>query len=271
MLKFCKNIIENFMKDKVAIITGSTSGIGLGIAKRLAKEGVNIVINGFGDKNEIVQIQESLQDNYGIKTLYSSADLTNPDEIKLMIEMSAAKLGSIDILINNAGIQHVSPIEDFPDDMWEKIIRLDLIANYYTTKYSLKYMRENKWGRIINIASAHALVASPFKSAYVSAKHGILGLTKTIALEVAKENITVNSICPGYVRTPLVENQIDATAKARGISKDEVINNVMLGPQATKKFIEITEVADLTAFLCTDSAKSITGAGLQIDGGWTSQ
>lgn len=259
------------MKDKVAIVTGSTSGIGLGIAKKLAKEGANIVLNGLGDKNEIFKIQESLELEYGVKVIYSPSDLSKPDEIKHMIEMCDEKLGGVDILVNNAGIQHVSPLESFDDEKAELLFRVLLVANYYTTKYALASMRRKKWGRIINIASAHALVASPFKAPYVAAKHGVLGFTKSVALEVAKENITCNSICPGYVKTPLIEKQIPDTAKARNITEEEVINDVLLGQQATKKFVEISQVADLVAYLCTDSASSITGAGLQIDGGWTSQ
>jgi len=258
------------MKNKVALITGSTSGIGLGVAKKLAGEGNDIILNGFGDLDQINKISKSIEDEFNVKTFFSSADLTNPAEIINMIETAAAQMGSIDILVNNAGIQHVSPIEDFPDDKWEKVLRLDLIASFYTTKYSIKYMKSAGWGRIINIASAHGLVASPFKSAYVAAKHGVVGMTKSVALELAKDNITCNAICPGYVKTPLVLNQIKDTAKARGISEEDVINNVMLGPQATKKFVEISEVADLASYLCSNSASSITGASLTIDGGWTS-
>jgi 3-hydroxybutyrate dehydrogenase len=258
------------MKNKVALITGSTSGIGLGIAKKLASDGNDIVLNGFGDIDEINKIVQSIQSEYHVRALFVAADLTQPKDVINMIEISAKQMGSIDILVNNAGIQHVSPIEDFPDDKWEKVLRLDLIASFYTTKYSIKHMKAGGWGRIINIASAHGLVASPFKSAYVAAKHGVVGMTKSVALELAKDNITCNAICPGYVKTPLVLNQIKDTAKARGISEEDVINNVMLGPQATKKFVEISEVADLVSYLCSNSASSITGASLTIDGGWTS-
>jgi 3-hydroxybutyrate dehydrogenase len=259
------------MKGKSAIVTGSTSGIGLGISKALAAQGCNIVLNGFANENEVKKISDEIGALHKVKVLYHPADLTKPDDIKDLISFSSSELGSLDILINNAGVQHVCAIEDFPDDKWEFIIRLDLIAAFYTIKYAIPHMKKNHFGRIINIASAHGLVASPYKSAYVAAKHGILGLTKTVGLELAKDNITCNSICPGYVKTPLVLNQIVDTAKARGISEEEVINNVMLGPQATKKFVEISEVADLVLFLCKESSSSITGASLSIDGGWTSQ
>lgn len=259
------------MKGKVAIVTGSTSGIGLGIAKTLANQGCSIVLNGFGKLEEIENTRQLLEKDYGISALYHGADLTKPVEIADLIKKTTEQFGKIDILINNAGVQHVAPIDEFPDEKWELIIRLDLIASFYTIKACLPYMKKNNFGRVINIASAHGLVASPFKSAYVAAKHGIVGLTKTVALEVAQQNITVNAICPGYVKTPLVLGQITATSKAKHISEEEVINNVMLGPQATKRFVEIDEIAEFVLYLCSDKAKSITGAALSIDGGWTSQ
>lgn len=259
------------MNKKVALVTGSTSGIGLGIIKTLASNGMNVVLNGFGDASAIKQLTQTITQDYGVKALFHNADLTKPAEISDMIKTTISELGSIDILVNNAGVQHVAPIDEFPDEKWELIIRLDLIASFYTIKHSLPIMKKNGFGRIINIASAHGLVASPFKSAYVAAKHGIVGLTKTAALEVAKLGITVNAICPGYVKTPLVLNQISDTAKARGISEEEVINNVMLGPQATKKFVEIKEVAELVLYLCSENASSITGTAISIDGGWTAQ
>jgi 3-hydroxybutyrate dehydrogenase len=259
------------MKGKSAIITGSTSGIGLGISKTLAANGYNILLNGFASEEDVKKLTTELEQNYGIKALYHPADLTKPEEIRDLISFASSQFKTLDILINNAGVQHVCPIEDFPEDKWEFIIRLDLIAAFYTIKYAIPHMKKNNFGRIINIASAHGLVASPFKSAYVAAKHGIIGLTKTVGLELAKDGITCNSICPGYVKTPLVLNQVADTAKARNISEEEVINNVMLGPQATKKFVEISEVADLVLFLCKESSSSITGASLSIDGGWTSQ
>ena len=259
------------MKGKVALVTGSTSGIGLGIARGLASKGCDIALNGFGKIEDINKLRNEIESEYNVKTFYHSADLTKPEEIKRLIAETISKFGRLDILVNNAGVQHVCPIDEFPDDKWELIIRLDLISCFYTIKHALPAMKKNGFGRIINIASAHALVASPFKSAYVAAKHGVLGLSKTVALEVAKQGITCNAVCPGYVKTPLVLGQIADTAKSRGISEEEVINNVMLGPQATKRFVEISEVADLVVFLCSDSASSITGTGLSIDGGWTSQ
>ena len=259
------------MNNKVAIVTGSTSGIGLGIASKFAKCGINVVLNGYGDQSEIKKIQHELQDSYGILVKYSPADLTKPEECEGLVEFAASELGRVDILVNNAGMQYVSPIDEFPDDKWEKIIRLCLVASYYTTKHSIKHMKKNNWGRIINIASAHGHVASAYKSAYVSAKHGLLGMTKTVALELARKNITCNAICPGYVKTPLVMGQIADTAKARNISEKEVIEDIMLGQQATKKFVTIEEVADLAWYLCSDSASSITGSSLAIDGGWTAQ
>jgi 3-hydroxybutyrate dehydrogenase len=259
------------MKGKVALVTGSTSGIGLGIAKALASQGCNIVLNGFGKIEDINKIIQEIESEFSVQTFHQPADLTKPEEIKNLISETITKFGKLDVLVNNAGVQHVCPIDEFPDDKWELIMRLDLISCFYTIKYALPSMKKHGFGRIINIASAHALVASPFKSAYVAAKHGVLGLSKTVALEVAKQGITCNAVCPGYVKTPLVLGQIADTAKSRGISEEEVINNVMLGPQATKRFVEISEVADLVVFLCTDSASSITGTGISIDGGWTSQ
>ncbi len=259
------------MDKKVALVTGSTSGIGLGIAETLASNGMNLVLNGFGQPDLIDKLTQNIAKNYGVKVMFHKADLTKPDEISDMIKTTIKELGSLDILVNNAGVQHVAPIDEFPDEKWEQIIRLDLIASFYTIKHSLPSMKKRGFGRIINIASAHGLVASPFKSAYVAAKHGIVGLTKTVALEVAKQGVTVNAICPGYVKTPLVLNQISDTAKTRGITEEEVINNVMLGPQATKKFVEIKEVAELVLYLTSENASSITGSSLSIDGGWTAQ
>lgn len=256
-------------KKKVALITGSTSGIGLGIAKKLASNGYNIILNGFGADEVISDLLSEIKD-LGVDSIYHPADLSKPDEIKSMIDAAIEYFGSIDILVNNAGIQHVAPIDEFPEDKLESIIRIDLIAAFYTTKYALPSMKANKWGRIINISSAHGLVASAFKSPYVAAKHGIVGMTKSIALEVAEVGITVNSICPGYVDTALVRGQIAASAKTRGITEEEVIRDVMLGEQATKKFVQVDEIAALALFLCSNEAGSITGAALSIDGGWTS-
>lgn len=256
------------LQGKTALITGSTSGIGLGIAKIFAAQKINIVMNGFGSAETIAQEKKSLED-LGVRVLYHGADMTKPEEIKDMAEAAKKEFGGIDILVNNAGIQYVSPIEDFPIEKWQTIINLNLSAAFHTTKNTVGMMRENGWGRIINIASAHGLVASPFKSAYVAAKHGIMGFTKTIALETATQNITCNAICPGYVRTPLVENQIKDTAKARGISEDDVVKNVLLAAQWTKKFVTIEQVAGVALFLCSDAAENITGAAIPVDGGWT--
>lgn len=256
------------LKGKTAIITGSTSGIGLGIAKGLAAAGANIIMNGFGDAEEIEAERTKLEKN-DIKALYHAANMTRPDEIADLIATAHKEFGSVDILINNAGIQYVAPIEDFPPEKWDAIIAINMSSAFHTIRHALPLMRKNGWGRIVNIASAHGLVASPYKSAYVTAKHGILGLTKTIALECAEDNVTVNAICPGYVKTPLVEGQIADTAKARGITQDEVVNDVLLKAQWTKKFVKIEDLADLTLFLCSDAAQNMTGGHISIDGGWT--
>jgi len=256
---------------KTALITGSTSGIGLGIAQQFASEGKNIIINGFGDDDQIAQIRSDLENKGSPKVIYSSADMTKPDEIKQMCDDALAEFGSIDILVNNAGIQHVSPIEDFPIDKWNAIIAINLSSAFHTCKYLLPAMKQAGWGRIINIASAHGLIASPYKSAYIAAKHGIVGMTKSIALEVAENGITANSICPGYVLTPLVENQIADQAKAHKMSEEDVVEKVILAPQPTKKFIQIDEVAKLASFLCEDTAQGITGSAQSIDGGWTAR
>ena len=256
------------LKGKTAVITGSTSGIGLGLAHGLADAGVNLVINGFGKDAEI-EAERSALESKGIQCLYHGADMTKPEEIKDLIDSAQKKFGGIDILINNAGIQHVSKIEDFPDEKWEAIIAINLSSSFYTTKHTIPLMKKQGWGRVINMVSAHGLVASPFKSAYVSAKHGMIGFTKTIALEVAEDNITVNAICPGYVRTPLVEGQIADTAKTRGITEEQVVNDVLLKAQHTKKFVEVNHLAGLAKFLCSEDAANITGTHISVDGGWT--
>ena len=258
------------LKDKRAVITGSTSGIGLAYAKALADEGVHVLINGFGDKDAIEKERAGLEAK-GVKAIYSAADMTKPAEIAGMIEQADAELGGCDILINNAGIQYVSGIADFPDEKWDQIIAINLSATFHAIKHAVPLMRREGWGRIINTASAHALVASPGKVAYVAAKHGIAGITKTVALEVAEQNITVNSICPGYVWTPLVEKQIPDTAKTRGITEEEVKRDVLLAAQPTKQFVTVEQVTALALFLCRDEAASITGAMLPIDGGWTAE
>jgi len=254
---------------KVALITGSTSGIGLGIAEHLAKAGAHIVLNGMGDAAEIEATRARMAAAHGVDVFFQGADMSRPDAIEEMFLTIAKQIGGVDILVNNAGIQHVAPIDDFPADKWDAIIAINLTAAFHTIRHALPGMKRKKWGRIIQIASAHALVASPFKSAYVAAKHGIAGLTKTAALEVAEQGITVNAVCPGYVWTPLVEKQVPETAKARGISEADVIKNVLLAAQPTKQFVTVEQVAALTHFLASDAAASITGAVIPIDGGWT--
>lgn len=261
------NITPN-LKGKTALVTGSTSGIGLAIANGLASAGANIIMNGFGDKTTIEKEKKLIEDK-GVQVIYNPADMTKPDEITSMISEAEKEFGAIDILINNAGIQFVSPVEDFPPEKWQAIIDINLSSAFHTTRNVLPNMRERGWGRIINMCSAHGLVASPYKSAYVAAKHGILGFTKTIALETAQNNITCNAICPGYVFTPLVQNQIADTAKARGISEEEVVNDVLLKAQWTKKFVTVEQVAGIALFLCSDTAENITGTDLKVDGGWS--
>lgn len=253
---------------KTALVTGSTSGIGLGIAKELASQGANIALNGFGDAEQIEAQRSALESEHGVTVKYYGADLTDVAQIEAMMSSIVDEIGPIDILVNNAGMQFVSPIEDFPVARWDMIIALNLTASFHTIRLALPAMKKNKWGRIVNIASAHALVASPYKSAYVAAKHGIAGLTKTVALEAAEEGVTVNAICPGYVWTPLVEKQIPDTAKARGMTEEQVINDVMLAGQPTKQFVSIEQVAAFTTFLCTDDASGVTGSMQSIDGGW---
>ena len=256
------------LKGKTVIITGSTSGIGLGIAHGFAVQGANIVINGFGDTDEINKIVNLIK-NEGVLCSYNKADMKKPKEITAMVEEAKKKFGSVDILVNNAGIQHVSSVEEFPEDKWNDIIAINMSSAFHATKAVIPFMKEQGWGRIINIASAHGLIASPFKSAYVTAKHGMLGFNKTIALEVAQNNITSNAICPGYVLTPLVEKQIPDTAKVRGITEEEVKRDVLLAAQWTKKFVSIEEIAGTALFLCSDHAQNITGTHISIDGGWT--
>jgi 3-hydroxybutyrate dehydrogenase len=259
------------IRGKSAIVTGSTSGIGLGIARALGAAGVNIMFNGFATPSEMEHVREELETSNGIKTAFSRADMSKEDDIARMIEDARATFGQIDILVNNAGIQHVEAIETFPPTKWNAVIAINLSAAFYTIRAVVPEMKKRGWGRIISIASAHALVASPFKSAYVAAKHGILGLTKTVALELAEHGITVNAICPGYVLTPLVEKQIPETARARHMTEEEVVRDVLLHAQPTKKFVTTEELGELTVFLCQDAARSITGAAIPVDGGWTAQ
>jgi 3-hydroxybutyrate dehydrogenase len=257
------------LKGKTALVTGSTSGIGLGIAQRLAAEGANIVLNGFGDGGDIERLRRDLASKYKVTVVYDGADMSKADAVAAMVANADREFGGIDVLVNNAGIQHVAPVDDFPVAKWDAIIAINLSAAFHTVRTALPAMKRKRWGRIVNIASAHALVASPYKSAYVAAKHGIAGFTKTVALEVAELGITVNAVCPGYVLTPLVQKQIPDTAKARGISEEAVVRDVLLAAQPTKKFVTVEEVAGLTAFLCSNDAASITGAVLPIEGGWT--
>lgn len=257
------------LHGKTALITGSTSGIGQGIAEQLASEGANIVLNGFGDAQAIESQRAALQAKHGVQVRYIAADVSKVEDIEAMMAAAIAEFGAVDVLVNNAGIQHVSPIDTFPVDQYTAIIAINMTASWHTVRLALPKMKEKGWGRIVNIASAHALVASPYKSAYVMAKHGIAGLTKTVALEVAAQGITMNAICPGYVWTPLVEKQIPATAKTRGITQAQVISEVMLASQPTKQFVTIAQVAALASFLISDAAASITGSLQSIDGGWT--
>lgn len=256
------------LSGKTAIVTGSTSGIGLGIARGFAAKGMNIVLNGFGDENQIRDIRTELE-SMGAKTLYHAADMRDGEQIADLVAHTVALFGGIDVLVNNAGIQKVSPVEDFPIDKWNDIQAINLSSVFHTTRACIPHMKKSGWGRVINIASAHGLVASPYKSAYVAAKHGVVGFTKSTALEVAQDNITVNAICPGYVKTPLVESQVADTAKARGMSEDDVIKNVILAAQWTKKFVTVEQIAELALFLCGNAAENITGASIAIDGGWT--
>ena len=259
------------LAGKTALVTGSTSGIGLAMAKALADAGAHVVINGFGDAAAIETERAALAAASGGKALYSDADLTKTDAIETMMAHAISETGGIDILINNAGTQHVAPVDAFPVDKWDLIIALNLTAAFHTTRLALPEMKARKWGRIINTASAHSLVASPNKSAYVAAKHGIAGLTKTVALEVAQSGITCNAISPGYVWTQLVEGQIPDTMKARGMTREQVLNDVLLAAQPTKQFVTPEQVAGLALYLCSDAAAQITGANLSMDGGWTAQ
>ena len=254
---------------KTALVTGSTSGIGLAIATELASRGMNLMLNGFGDSADIEALRSDLVRAHGVDVLYDGADMSRQEAIEAMMRRATDHFGGIDVLVNNAGIQHVAPVDEFPVDKWNAILAINLTAAFHTTRLALPHMKFNGWGRIVNIASAHALVASPYKSAYVAAKHGIAGFTKTVALEVAEIGITANAVCPGYVLTPLVEQQIPDTAKARGITEEQVKRDVLLAAQPTKRFVTTDEVAQLVAFLCSDAAASITGTVMPIDGGWT--
>ena len=257
------------LKGKAALITGSTSGIGLGIAEALGARGAHLIINGLGDAAGIEQLRRRLEEQFSVAVLYDGADMSKPEQIEAMVRRGVERFGAVDILVNNAGIQHVAPVEEFPAAKWDAILAINLSSNFHAIRAALPAMKQRGWGRVINVASAHALVASPFKSAYVAAKHGVAGLTKAVALEVAELGITVNAVCPGYVLTPPVRNQIADTAKARGMSEEEVCKNVLLTAQPTKQFVTVEQVAALAVFLASDAAASITGAVLPIDGGWT--
>jgi 3-hydroxybutyrate dehydrogenase len=259
------------LKGKSAIVTGSTSGIGKGIAEALAASGAHVMLNGFGDAGEIERQRAALAASAKVEVAYHPADMSRPSDIRDMVAAAQKKLGGVDILVNNAGIQFVAPIEQFPDDKWDAIIAINLSSAFHATRAVVPGMKARKWGRIINIASAHGLVASPFKSAYVAAKHGILGLTKTVALETAEHGITANAICPGYVLTPLVQKQIPETAKARGLTEEQVIKDVLLHAQPTRQFVTTEQIGALAVFLCSDAAASMTGTALPIEGGWTAQ
>ena len=259
------------LEGKTAVVTGSTSGIGLACARGFAGAGADIVLNGIGAPADVEKERSAIENDFGVKAVYSPADMTKPREIAEMIVLAEKTFGRVDVLVNNAGIQHVSPIEEFPVDKWDAIIAINLSSAFHAIRAAVPGMKERGWGRIITTASAHSLVASPFKSAYVAAKHGIAGLTKTVALELAKSTITCNCISPGYVWTPLVEKQIPDTMNARHMSRDQVINDVLLAAQPTKQFVTVEQVASLALFLCSDDAAQITGANLAIDGGWTAQ
>ena len=259
------------LKGKSALVTGSTSGIGLGIARALAREGANVMLNGFGEAAEIEKTRAGVEKEFGVKALYSAADMTRPAEIAAMVAEAEKKLGSVDVLVNNAGIQHVAAIEEFPVEKWDAIIAINLSAAFHAIRAAVPGMKKRGWGRIINTASAHSLVASPFKAAYVSAKHGLVGLTKTVALELATFGVTINCISPGYVWTPLVAKQIPDQMKTRNMTEEQVKRDVLLAAQPTKEFVTVDQVAALALYLCSDAASSITGANLPIDGGWTAQ
>jgi 3-hydroxybutyrate dehydrogenase len=257
------------MKNKSTVVTGSTSGIGLGIAEALAKEGCNVALNSFTDSPDDHALAKRLADQHGVKTSYIKADMANPAECRALVTQAAAALGPVSILVNNAGIQHVARVEEFPIEKWDQIIAVNLSSAFHTTAAAIPAMRQAKWGRIVNIASAHGLTASPFKSAYVAAKHGLVGFTKTVALELAEEGVTANAICPGYVLTPLVEGQIADQMKVHNLPRDRVVKEIMLQRQPTHEFVRTEDVAALAVFLCSDAAAQITGTTHSIDGGWT--
>jgi 3-hydroxybutyrate dehydrogenase len=257
------------LKHRSAIVTGSTSGIGLGIARAFAAQGADVMLNGFGDADEIESVRRGLEHEFDVKVMYCGADMSRPHQVQSMAELAAAIFGKVDIVVNNAGIQHVAPIEEFPAHIWDAVIAINLSSAFHLIKAVVPAMKQRRFGRIINIASAHGLTASPFKSAYVAAKHGLVGLGKTVGIELAEYGITCNTLCPGYVKTPLVEKQIVSQAKAHGIEAQDVVRNVMLAHQARKEFVKVEELAALAVFLASDAAASMTAAAVTMDGGWT--
>lgn len=259
------------LKGRTAAVTGSTSGIGLAVAEALAGAGCNVALSGLGDPSANEALRARLESNYGVKVTLNSGDLSKPAEVKAYIEDAISTFGNIDILVNNAGVQFVSPVDEFPEEKWELILALNLSSAFYATRYALPGMKQNGWGRIINIASAHGLVASPFKSAYVAAKHGVIGLTKTVALECAESGITCTAICPAYVNTPLVAGQIKDQAKVHNMSEEQVVRDVILASQPNKRFVEPEEIAATVLFLCSSAGASITGVPVSLDGGWTAR
>jgi len=259
------------LKGKSAIVTGSTSGIGLGIARALGAAGANLMLNGFGDAGEIEALRAGLAEEFGIKVAYSGADISKPAQIQEMVRKATQELGSVDILVNNAGIQHTAPVDEFPDDRWDAVIAINLSSNFHAIKAVLPQMKSRNWGRIVNIASVHGLVASTHKAAYVAAKHGVVGLTKVVALEMAKTGITCNAICPGWVLTPLVQKQIDDRAKKEGIEAEQAKNELLAEKQPSGEFATPEQMGALCVFLCSDAAAQIRGVALPVDGGWTAQ
>ena len=259
------------LKGRSALVTGSTSGIGQGIAELFAREGADVMLNGLGDAGEIERLRARLAKDHGVKVLYHGADMTKPAEIAAMVKEAGKAFGRVDILVNNAGIQHVAPVDEFPPEKWDAIIAINLTSAFHTTRHALPHMKKKRWGRIVNIASAHGLVASPNKSAYIAAKHGIVGLTKATALEVAEHGIRVNSICPGFVHTPLVEKQIVDRAAENNMTRDQAIRDIILAPQPTKEFVTVEQIAGTALFLCSPAADQVTGAQFSVDGGWTAR
>ena len=259
------------LEGKVAVVTGSTSGIGLGVARALAAQGADLMLNGFGDAAEIGKLAAAIRTAHKVRVEYSPADMSRPDEIAGLVRDATSKLGRVDILVNNAGIQHVAPVESFPADRWDAVIAINLSASFHAIQAALPQMKERNWGHIVNIASAHGLVASPQKAAYVAAKHGLVGLTKVVALETARTNVTCNAICPGWVLTPLVQKQIDAWAARDGIAESEARVRLLGEKQPSLEFVTPEQIGDLAVYLCSPAAQQIRGAALSIDGGWTAQ